>query len=135
MNIWASQAWLEAFPDVMMTPAQIGLIEGDVGLSPTDRAAWLETIKMYVGNRDQMTNSYNPARIGTVLKVFQSEKKRLERESNNGHSKSEREKSAERGYTAVSVIDELRRQGQAVSGGSDEHYPQDAIVIESTESH
>lgn len=135
MNDWAAQAWIEAFPDVMMSPAQMGLIEGDVGDSQIDRAAWLETIKTYIGNYDAMTNAYNPARIGTVLRVFQDVKKRLECEQFNGHSKSEREKSAERGFNAVTLIDELRRQGQEVSGGDNGHNPQDAILIESSEPH
>lgn len=53
----------------------------------------------------------------------------------NNRPTSEREKSAERGANAVALIDELRRQGRAVSGGDSEHHSQDAIVIESSEPH
>lgn len=66
---------IEAFPDLNITPAQVGLIEADV--KPPDREAWLSTIRLYQANYNRSTRTYLPEKVGNLLGVFESEKRRL----------------------------------------------------------
>lgn len=128
------QDLLSAFPNLVLTPAQCGQIESVV--TTQDRAAWKATIEKYQLNYNPELKQYLPQKVGNLLGVFRDEKQRLEREQNrNNNQRSEREKSAERGFNAVTLIDELRRQGQEVSSGDNGHNPQNAILIESSEPH
>lgn len=70
---------IDAFPQVIFQPTQLGYIEAAVKDTPTDRAAWAETITLYRQNYDPITNSYLPSRIGTVLEVFRKKKATLEK--------------------------------------------------------
>lgn len=74
----------KAFPDVVLMPAHLGQIESTVKDTPEDRAAWASTIALYQGNHDPITNSYNPAKIGTVLNIFKKERDKLTKERTNG---------------------------------------------------
>jgi hypothetical protein len=74
-----------AFPDLVLTPAHVGLIENDVKDNTLDHAALKATIALYLGNRDpSKPQSYNPKRVGTLLDVFK--KKREELKTTNGQA-------------------------------------------------
>lgn len=70
----------EAFPRLELVPAQVGLIEADVGETDTDRAAWISTVKIYRGNYNPRRNYYNPEKVSTLLSVFRQQKRNLEKE-------------------------------------------------------
>lgn len=66
---------IEAFPDLNITPAQIGMIEAEV--TSADAAAWSATIKTYRANHNRATGSYIPEKVGNLLNVFKSEKQKV----------------------------------------------------------
>lgn len=71
---------VEAFPQVQFQPTHFGFFEAEIGTEPEDRAAWLETVKIYRQNYDPRTNSYLPTRVATVLSVYRRERERIARE-------------------------------------------------------
>lgn len=77
---------IDAFPQVIFQPTQLGYIEAAVKDTPTDRAAWAETITLYRQNYDPITNSYLPSRIGTVLEVFRKKKAILEKPASKSYT-------------------------------------------------
>lgn len=103
---------LRAFPKLILTPAQAGMIQATVKLE--DSEAWAATIQTYVGNHDPSKRAYMPERVGTLLNVFKDNRKRQRYGTNNRVVyKSEREKSAERGQNARDLVARLRAEGLA----------------------
>lgn len=75
-----------AFPDLQLTPAQVGMIEAKVQANnPAHGQAWKRTILKYVANHNRATNSYLPEKVGNLLSVFDEELDRLEKK--NGTNK------------------------------------------------
>jgi uncharacterized protein YdaU (DUF1376 family) len=66
----------EAFPEIQLTPGQAGMIASEV--THSDKEAWQKTLKLYKANNNPATRSYLPEKVGTLLKVFESEKRSLE---------------------------------------------------------
>lgn len=73
--------YLQAFPDVPITPAQAGLIAAAVKAEDAD--IWADTILLYVGNfNPAFPRDYNPRKVGTMLDVFRAKKAERERRCN-----------------------------------------------------
>ena len=81
---------LTAFPDLILTPAQVGMIEAEVKDTKADKAAWLATIKRYQANHNPATRTYLPEKVGNLLGVFRSERKNVERDADKSKPKSRR---------------------------------------------
>jgi hypothetical protein len=80
---FAVEQLLDAFPDLVISTANAGLIASTVRDNPPDREAWNITVTTYLANCNPEKNSWMPDRIGTVLGVFRDERAKVER---NGHS-------------------------------------------------
>lgn len=82
--------YFEAFPDaVLIMPAQIGMITAEVKASNQhDQEAWKNTLQIYKGNIDRANGKYLPERVGTLLSVFRTERKKLENSTNGTGGKS-----------------------------------------------
>jgi len=65
------------FPDLELTPAQVGIIEVEV--KPEFEKAWIETINHYKANHNPATNSYLPQKVGNLLNVFKNFKGKQEK--------------------------------------------------------
>lgn len=78
------------FPDLVITPAQMGLIVAKVKDTDIDKAAWLETMELYSGNHDPTKGSYDPRKVGTIVTVFQKTKTRLEQQQNGTNKQQSR---------------------------------------------
>ena len=83
--------FIQAFPDVQITPSQAGLIAANV--RPEDADVWQDTINFYIGNfSPEQPNRYNPRRISTMLDVFRDRKRKKEsanaiNSTNNGNGR------------------------------------------------
>ena len=83
----------QAFPDILLTPAQCGMIEQEVTAADAD--AWSQTIRKYVQNHDPYLGRYDPSKVGTVLSVFRDFQKQIAKEKKtNGTTNSKSTRSA-----------------------------------------
>lgn len=71
---------IEAFPHIQFQPTHFGFLEAEIGTEPDDRAAWLETVKIYRQNYDPRTNTYLPTKMANVLGVYRRERERITRD-------------------------------------------------------
>lgn len=115
----------QAFPDVILTPAHLGQIASTVKDTPEDRTAWASTIALYQGNRDPITNSYNPAKIGTVLNIFKKERDKLSKaKQGNGNGKPKRSNTDAinewRAFASTAVSDRIPDQSKQIGAGLDD---------------
>jgi hypothetical protein len=69
----------EAFPNLELTSAQMGMITSSVTVA--DAPAWKATILQYVANYDPSRNRYLPEKVGNLLSVFQAKKDEIERQN------------------------------------------------------
>lgn len=76
------QILVDAFPNMVVTPAAIGFFTNEVLLA--DEQAWRATVQIYRMNHDPFTKSYLPEKTANVLSVFRSEKAKLAKENGNG---------------------------------------------------
>lgn len=84
------------FEEIELTSAQIGMIEAEVKNVDLDRLAWAETLQIYKANYNPERNRYMPEKVGNLLSVFKTERKKLVKkgekqnagsDSNNGKTK------------------------------------------------
>lgn len=95
----------EIFPDLKLTPSQIGMISVAVKKDDElDAKAWLATLAKYRGNIDRARGRYLPERVGTLLGVFKDERNRLENEHGKNSQRNKRDR------TDTEILNDAARQ-------------------------
>lgn len=104
----------EAFPNLNLTPAQVGVIESEIKLG--DETPWKLAIEKYRLNYDPALNRYDPSKVGNLLSVFREFKAQEKRNGQHtaisaktGQYKDKRTVEAERIEAGYARVAELRR--------------------------
>lgn len=104
----------DAFPNLNLTPAQVGVIESEIKLG--DETPWKLAIEKYRLNYDPALNRYDPSKVGNLLSVFREFKAQEKRNGQHtaisaktGQYKDKRTVEAERIEAGYARVAELRR--------------------------
>lgn len=102
---------IEAFPDIELTPAQVGAIESEV--KEKDAEAWHRTIEQYKLNYDPFSKTYDPRKVGTVINVFRSFQVKLAKQNANNNGQTDERNSNANGSKRIKDIDAAIARWQA----------------------